>query len=236
MNKPLLVIGLTSIITTTNTMASWELAGKAKDTDLYIDRVSKLDSQTIEYWSLMNFYDPTEKLKSTKTQQQGNCSNLSLMTKYSAGFSGVMGTGEPIGTYTPSIITSQPTIPDSIGESALVLACLKAGFKTTSMENVLKNISNLSNNSAPPVIAEYPIIEVVQITNPLATLVVESPQVNIRQLPNVNSDVIGLLNIGTFVQARTMIGKFYEIETMKGKGYIHKSTVKIVSGPKSDTI
>jgi hypothetical protein len=58
MNKPLLVIGLTSIITTTNTMASWELAGKAKDTDLYIDRVSKLDSQTIEYWSLMNFYDP----------------------------------------------------------------------------------------------------------------------------------------------------------------------------------
>jgi hypothetical protein len=158
------------------------------------------------------------------------------MTKYSAGFSGVMGTGEPIGTYTPSIITSQPTIPDSIGESALVLACLKAGFKTTSMENVLKNISNLSNNSAPPVIAEYPIIEVVQITNPLATLVVESPQVNIRQLPNVNSDVIGLLNIGTFVQARTMIGKFYEIETMKGKGYIHKSTVKIVSGPKSDTI
>jgi hypothetical protein len=55
-------------------------------------------------------------------------------------------------------------------------------------------------------------------------------------LPNVNSDVIGLLNIGTFVQARTMIGKFYEIETMKGKGYIHKSTVKIVSGPKSDTI
>lgn len=243
---------LPAFLASYNAYAEWEVVGDSGDLQVYIDRVEKIDDVNIKFWSLYNYKDKSSKgAMSSKEKHLGNCKDLSISTTYIVAYSQAMGTGNVVDSKESIIPSFTPVVPDSVGETSLVSACLKAHISSPALEAALQsfvaNLAQKSNletdtkkidetvkaveppaNISPAEEVTAPIISAVSSEEGKFKVSVKSIQANVRELPDIASKVLGTVKSGTILIALNFSGNYYQVVTSAGKGFIHKSTVELL--------
>ncbi|TXH70629.1 MAG: SH3 domain-containing protein [Thiothrix sp.] len=239
--------------------ADWHLVGNSENVDVYIDRVEKIDDTSIKFWSLYTYKEKDSKgAASSKEKTLGNCKDLSSSVTYLVTYSQRMGLGDVVDSKEVTLPSFTPVVPDSIGETSLVTACLKAQILSPAIEVALKSFTekiakkSLSETADKPTestlkASDLPTAapKIDQITVPTISAAdssegkfkvsVKSIQANVRELPDIASKVLGTVNSGTILIALNFSGNYYQVVTSVGKGFIHKSTVELVPLDKQET-
>lgn len=239
--------------------AEWELVGSSGDLEVYIDRVEKIDDTSIKFWSLYSYKSKNSKgARSSKEKNLGNCKELNSSTTYMVAYSESMGTGSVVDSKEIILPSFTPVVPDSVGETSLVTACLKAQIFSPAIDAAVQSFTakmakkeiseietkipeenvkptELSTNNAPLDEVTAPLISAASSDEGKFKVSVKSIQANVRELPDIASKVLGTVKSGTVLIALNFSGNYYQVVTSVGKGFIHKSTVELVPLDKQGT-
>lgn len=219
--------------------AEWELASTSENGEVtYIDRITKVSDNIIEFWSLTDSAKSLKKTQnlSSKTKYRGDCLNLSSATIYILGYSGYMGSGTPLDSYEPRYLEFKPVVPGSVGESMLAIACIKAGVISPAVQTVISESAKTPSSE----IQKDPLtLKPAKVENPKFKLTVKAIQANARLSPDSKSKILGIVDQGAVFEASSLSDRFYKINTSNGDAYIHESTVDAISltkTPKNEAI